>query len=218
MTRETVCPACGRTLRVPAPALGQSVECPACGAVFTAAPAQPRPPEARAPDSPPDAPAPPPADEAEELAEDDFDEPPPEGRPLYALHPPVHVAFAALASLFSPLLAGGVILALNYVALRRFAAAAGAVLAGLAGEVVLTAVAVSDRDNTRSLLLSLLGVPLMLLVALALQGSLVREHLAAGGRRASLWVALGVGGGCLLLSLAAAAVLAVWFPALVPTP
>jgi hypothetical protein len=206
MAPETVCPSCGRTLRIPESALGQSVECPACAAVFTAAPPPPtgiteKPAERRpVPDQRVDLPD---DDEAAEL-------PPPELRPKYALHPPSHVVLAAAAGLLSPLLAGCILLAINYVALRRYLAAVLAVLVGLAGEAVLTVMLWNDADLTRQAVLFFMSLPLMFLVAVALQGRDYRDHTDQGGPRGSPLTALGIGVAVLMLSVAISIALTAW--------
>jgi len=246
MTRETVCPSCGRTLRVPEQALGQSVQCPACEAVFTAAsapaPAAADPRAAPAPtprvfDPPPapgaepapglaDRPAAPPTaasprpGAAEPLVADASDDgdvedaPPDRPPPPYVLHPALHVTLATAVSV-GPL-GGCAVLALNYFQRRRGAAAALALLAGLAGAVGLLWALRDEQGFGRGLLLAVLCLPLMHLVAVVLQGREYREYLDQGGAPAPLRRAFVLGVFALLLQVGLHSALSALFPTVFP--
>jgi hypothetical protein len=233
MTRETVCPSCGRTLRVPEQALGQSVQCPACEVVFTAAPA-PAPAPAPTPrvfDPPPapdfaDRAAPPPPAErprpaaaeppdASDEADSD-DEAPPRPRLPYALHPALHVALATAVSV-GPL-GGCAVLAVNYLRRRRAVAAGLVLLAGLAGTVGLLWAARDESNPGRGLVLALLCLPLMHLLAVALQGRDYSDYLEQGGGPAPLRRAFVLGVLALLLQVGLHAALSLLFPAVFPLP
>jgi hypothetical protein len=230
MTRETVCPSCGRTLRVPEQALGQPVQCPACAAEFTAAPAPApvSPPVAagesggagergsggeRTARSPPLSPAaadPPDEDEGDE----EDDEAPTRPPPPYVLHPAVHATLATVVSV-SPL-GGCAVLAVNYLQRRRVLAAVLVLLAGLAGAVGLLWAMRDEQDYGRGLLLGVLCLPLMHLVALALQGRDYHDYLAQGGAPAPLRRAFVLGLLALLLQVGLHAALGTLFPGVFP--
>ena len=101
----------------------------------------------------------------------------------------------ALATFLGSVLAGGVLLAINYRRLGRCAAAVQAIVAALLGEAAMFALAyvVPDTLHIPNIAYTLLQVFLMTALTTRLQGPALRAHLEAGGHLGSGWSAAGLG-------------------------
>ena len=107
-----------------------------------------------------------------------------------ALYTSRHVA---LATFLGTPLGGAVLMALNEHRLGRGRAAVTTVLAGLVATGFLFTIGYVVPDNFPTFPLSIGALLAMSAVARSRQGALVAQHVAAGGKPASGWVAAGIG-------------------------
>lgn len=107
-----------------------------------------------------------------------------------ALYSPGHVAWASF--LGSPL-AGGAVLALNYLRLRKSKAGVIALLAGSILTVGLMMLAFLLPEDFPSSPIPIAYTIGMYQVTKLLQGDEYRQHLSRGGDKGSAWVATGIG-------------------------
>jgi hypothetical protein len=129
------------------------------------------------------------------------DAPPPPG---YKLHSPGHVA---LATFFSNVLGGAVILALNYRALGQTRAAWRAALCGLiavTGLLVLLLLLPDKAATAVGLASALVSIIGMYQLAKALQGAAYDRHIRGGGKQGSGAAACGIGLLCGAVTVAVA--------------
>jgi len=115
-----------------------------------------------------------------------------------------------LATFLGSLLAGGVLLAVNYRRLGRPGAALRAIIGALFGEAALLALALALPADLHipNIAFTVAQMFLMSYLAKLLQGEALRTHVASGGPVASGWAAAGIGllfGGALLGGLLFAA-------------
>lgn len=133
-----------------------------------------------------------------------------EGTPSYTLYSARDVGWATF---FGSVLAGAVVLAINYYRLGNAVATLVSLLLGMAGLVLSVAIGFLLPEEIPNLPVTLLFVAVMWGVAQSLQGELVAEHLRRGGQKASTWAAvgIGVGIGILLVILLVATLLMIDF-------
>ena len=128
--------------------------------------------------------------------------------------PSVDVAFAPRITLYSPgqiawatflgaPIAGCWLLALNYKRLGQATAAGAAVAVGLAGTVLLFAIAFVLPDNFPNSVMPAIYVFCTYQIVKQLQGKTFEERLAIDGQKGSGWIATGVGILCMILVMAA---------------
>jgi hypothetical protein len=193
------CP-CGRQLRVGDEAAGRQGRCPVCGRILDIPlpdrpAALPAPPDAPGVDAPqPEDPilegTPPPPAPAEL---------PPWPEPAADVAVPEYKLYSAaqvtLAAFLGSVLAGGVLLALNYRALGDRRAAVWSVLLGLLALAALLGIGFTLPDPASTvvcLLLNIVGLVVIYQITRGLQGARYEAHLDRGGRGGSTGAAVGI--------------------------
>jgi hypothetical protein len=214
MPITVACP-CGRQLQIADAFAGQQGRCPVCGRTLDL----PMPVETGLP---PVAAEDVRSDAATELNDEQVrtekppsrdvrEQSPTEFTPELEVAAPSYKLFSAgdatLAAFLGSILAGFVILALNYRRLGRKGAAGLALLIGLAALLLHFTIAFTLPDPLSvgiSLALTLLGLGVVHVVAKAAQGDAFDEHQRRGGQKASTGAAAGIGLLCLVLVFAIA--------------
>jgi len=115
-----------------------------------------------------------------------------------ALYTPDHVG---LATFLGTLLGGSIVYAINERRLGRPQAATHAIIVGVVGAVVMAGIGFALPSNFPSFPLGIVALFGSRAIARRRQGGLVQAHFAAGGKRASGWVAAGIGLACLVVVL-----------------
>jgi hypothetical protein len=123
------------------------------------------------------------------------------GPPAFKLHSPRAIG---LATFLGMPLAGGVLLALNSWRLGNLAMARECILFGFTNTWILVGLSLLNLPIGLLQLFCILG---MYKLAHELQGGAFRKHLENGGRKCSLWLAAGVGLGCIVMMVVAIALL-----------
>ena len=129
--------------------------------------------------------------------------------PAYRLYTPGQVT---LATFLGAPVAGSVLLASNARRLRSRSSPGLTVAFGVAGTLLLFALAYLLPDNVPSTVLPIGYTVAMYQVARQLQGFRVDSHLAAGGRKRSWWAAAGIGLAFMILVLLIAFAIALLLP------
>lgn len=129
--------------------------------------------------------------------------------PAYSLYTPGQVT---LATFLGAPVAGSVLLAVNARRLRSRPSPGLTVVCGVAGTLVLFALAYLLPDNVPATAVPAGYTVAMFQVARQLQGSRVNNHLAAGGRKRSWWTAAGIGLASMVLVLLVALAIAALLP------
>jgi hypothetical protein len=101
-----------------------------------------------------------------------------------------------LATFFGAPVAGCLLLAQNYRALGKDSAARQSLIVGIASTILLIAIVSCLPDNFPGRGVALGSCFGMRQVAAQLQGGVINNHLKAGGRKGSWWIAFAVGVGC----------------------
>jgi hypothetical protein len=101
-----------------------------------------------------------------------------------------------LATFFGAPVAGCLLLAQNYRALGKDSAALQSLVIGIASTILLIAIFSCLPDSVPGKGVALGSCIGMRQVVAQLQGSIIDNHLKAGGRKGSWWIAFAVGVGC----------------------
>ena len=124
-----------------------------------------------------------------------------------------------VATFFGSLLAGGIIIGLNYLRMNEQVKARNTIILSLLAFAVFMGTAWFLPDNIPNMAYTIVQVVIMMQIARKFQEGTIKHHMENGGRLASNWVAFGISLLALILIIAilflAIFVLDIYFPEVV---
>jgi hypothetical protein len=119
-------------------------------------------------------------------------QPVPSGNPPLTDKPLYSVNAVGLASFLGSVLAGAVLMAINYRRIGEPARATYAIILGILGTVASIGIALVLPDRVPSAAIVVPQLFAMIAIARAMQGPMLERHVQQGGKIASMWKAAGI--------------------------